>query len=131
MKERLNLKNVRTLELVTKDTIKYNYDELMLCYISELYTDIKDMEESWFEKYYKEPYENLFNICKEFINNNYKLNIPFENACELYNHMSEDIDKALKFDEEHITKEMADLRLNFISMEVDRIRDGIFKKEIN
>lgn len=129
-KKRLHLTNVRTLELVTIDTIKKHYDELMLCYMSELYTDIKDMEESWFEKYYKEPYENLFSICKDFINNdNYKLNIKFENACELYNHMSEDIDRVLKFEEGHITKEIADSRLNFMSIEVDRIRDSIFKKE--
>lgn len=131
-KERLNLKSVRTMELVTKDTIKKYYDELMLCLMNELYIDIKDMEESWFEKYYKEPYEDLFNICKNFINNdNYKLNISFENACKLYNNMSKNIDKFLKFDEAHITKEMADLRLNFISMKVDRIRNSIFNEEVN
>jgi len=125
--EKLKLGHTRTREIIEPNTIYKTYRSLVMDYYTELYSDYKNITGEWFYKYYNEAYEDLMKLCNKFLDYEYELNIPFENACKLYNHMSSrDFDKFLKLDTD-LTKELVDLRINYINIKLDSITKKIFK----
>lgn len=122
------LKNTREIKIIEPNTLYDTYKGLVLDYRKEIMHDYKNGEDKWFYVYYKTSYERLINLCNEFIDGEYELNIPFTNACKLYNHMSKDFGRFLKIDTE-LTKELTDLRINYVHLKLDSIKGRIFKKK--
>jgi hypothetical protein len=124
--ESLQLISTRKIEIVEPNTIYNVYKGLVLDYCKVIYSEYTNAKNEWFYEYYKSSYENLINLCNHFISNKYELNIPFENACELYNLLSGEFDKHLK--DIKLTKDSTNFKINYIHMELDAIIKDVFKR---
>lgn len=125
---KLKLQDTRIKKIVEPDIILDIYKGLVNDYIKCLYSNHTNIKDTWMFEYYDEAYRKLIKECEEFTNNIYTLSIPFENACILYNNLSEEFDKLLYIIDNNteFTKEIVNLDLELITLAL-HILKTIFK----
>lgn len=83
------IKDTRIKKIIEPSTILDVYKELVNDYIKFLYLNFEIINNNNLYSILKIPYKNLIKECEEFINNDYTLDISFEDSCMIYNKLSE------------------------------------------
>lgn len=124
---KLKLQDTRIKKIVEPDIILDIYKGLVNDYIKLLYSNHLNIKDTWMFEYYDEPYIKLIKECEEFTNSDYTLNIQFEDACILYNNLSEEFDEFINIDTIKLTKDIVNSNLELITLTLNLIKT-IFKK---
>lgn len=128
--DKLKLKDTRIKKVVEPDTMLNIYKGLVNDYIKSLYSNYNNIKDTWMFEYYENSHVDLIKECEEFTNNQYTLNVPFINACKLYNIMSEEFDRIENSTciNTELTKDIVNTYIELISLNIHFLKN-IFKIE--